>query len=40
MHKEQIVGLVGKKSYQFFCDANGKFNATNGTIPGDAGSST
>ena len=37
MHKEQIVGLVGKKSYQFGCDANG-IDATNGTIQGDAGS--
>ena len=37
MHKEQIVGYVGKKSYQFNCDPNGKYDLQ-GKIMTDASS--
>ena len=37
MHKEQIVGYMGKKSYLFNCDPNGKY-VPHGKIMTDAGS--
>jgi len=37
VHKEQIVGFQGNKSYHFPCNANGRYDA-NGTIQSKAGS--
>ena len=36
MHKEQVIGFAGDRSYRFKVDSSGKFDPINGKIPSEA----